>query len=57
MKIIKQGDLNYKEILTLTCRHCGCVVEVSKEEMSVLNDQGRAMQYVECPTCPNRIYK
>ncbi len=57
MKIIKQGDLNYKEILTLTCHHCGCVVEVSKEEMSVLNDQGRAMQYVECPTCPNRIYK
>ena len=57
MKIIKQGNPNYEKAFVLTCSHCGCVVEVTKREMSTLTSENRPMQYVSCPTCLNRIYK
>ncbi len=57
MKIIKQGNPNYEKAFVLTCSHCGCVVEVTKREMSTLTSENRPMNYVSCPTCLNRIYK
>lgn len=57
MKIIKQGNPNHQEKFILTCRTCGCVVEVIKAEMATLVSEGRPMNYVVCPTCTKRIYK
>jgi len=56
MKIIKPGKLPELQLITTTCKHCGCMFECTLNELVRESDRYRDYYKIHCPTCLSIVY-